>query len=344
MSGTNIQSVDSSGERNESARRILNLLFILNCTSRPLTTTEIITDSDLGYGMAGAISEKKKFQRDRKKLEEYGVHIREVKESGASETEESRWEIDRGRTHIDTAVVTQDDADMLVHAVDEYLTRTKISFRSALLRIRAVAAAIDVDAEQDETIGDDKYVNDQIQNVLDTVWAAYCSHKSLPFCYRDAKGKESKRTVSIYGIVNQANQCYFVGLDNLSGEVRTFRTDRVTRMNKPRGSYSIPHDFSLDAFQFLPFDLGDEEEMQATFAFPAQSVPGEIEVLTHGRGTLEKQPDGSLHWNIAVKNPGSAVAMALSNASLGMRPCSPASLISLWNSTITKAVEAHGRI
>lgn len=104
-----------------------------------LTTTEIITDSELGYGMAGIESEKKKFQRDRKKLEEYGVHIREVKESGASETEESRWEIDRERTHIDTAVVTQDDADMLVHAVDEYLARTKISFRSALLRIRAVA-------------------------------------------------------------------------------------------------------------------------------------------------------------------------------------------------------------
>ena len=161
--------MDGSNERNESARRILNLLFILNCTSRPLTTTEIITDSDLGYGMAGIESEKKKFQRDRKKLEEYGVHIREVKESGASETEESRWEIDRGRTHIDTAVVTQDDADMLVHAVDEYLARTKISFRSALLRIRAVAAAIDTDAEQDESGDDAERVNEQIQNVLDTV-------------------------------------------------------------------------------------------------------------------------------------------------------------------------------
>ena len=73
MAETTIHSMDGSNERNESARRILNLLFILNCTSRPLTTTEIITDSDLGYGMAGIESEKKKFQRDRKKLEEYGV-------------------------------------------------------------------------------------------------------------------------------------------------------------------------------------------------------------------------------------------------------------------------------
>ena len=67
-------------------------------------------------------------------------------------------------------------------------------------------------------------------------------------------------------------------------------------------------------------------------------------MLTHGRGTLEIQPDKSLRWNIAVKNPDAAVAMALKNASLGMLPCSPASLVSLWNSTITKAVEAHGRI
>ena len=334
---------DGSGELNESARRILNLLFVLNCSTRPLTTTEIITDSDLGYGAAGVESEKKKFQRDRKKLEDYGIHIREVKESGASETEESRWEIDRGRTHIDTAVITQNDADMLVHAVDEYLKREIISFRSALLRIRAVAAAIDTDIEEGEDAVGEQF-DDQAQNVLDMVWTACCSHKSLPFCYRDSKGEESKRTVSIYGIFNQANQCYFVGLDNLSNSIRTFRTDRIVSVNRPRGSYTVPDDFSLDSFQFLPFDLGNEEETPVEFSFPAHAVEEEIKVLTLGRGMLKQQADGSLHWKITVKNLAAAASMALANASLGMRPCAPASLVSLWNSMITEAVEPHGRI
>ena len=59
----------------ETAQRLLNLLFVLNAAPRPLATEEIVSDSDLGYGSGNRASDLRKFRRDREKLEERGVYI-----------------------------------------------------------------------------------------------------------------------------------------------------------------------------------------------------------------------------------------------------------------------------
>ena len=86
-------------ELNETALRILNLLFILNASSVPLTTEQIVSDSDLGYGSANRASDLKKFKRDREKLAERGIHVVEVREAGAQHNEESSWAIDTASTY-----------------------------------------------------------------------------------------------------------------------------------------------------------------------------------------------------------------------------------------------------
>ena len=57
------------------AQRLLNLAFIFNTSTRPISTDEIVSDSDLGYGSTNRESEVKKFNRDRKKLSEQGIEI-----------------------------------------------------------------------------------------------------------------------------------------------------------------------------------------------------------------------------------------------------------------------------
>ena len=79
----------------KTAQRILNLFFVLNSSPEPLTTEQIVLDSDLGYGSGNIDSDKRKFRRDRDKLLERGIVIREVRAAGAQETEESAWTIDR---------------------------------------------------------------------------------------------------------------------------------------------------------------------------------------------------------------------------------------------------------
>ena len=104
VKGARTMDIDSFTESlqqedlNETALRVLNLLFILNASATPLSTEQILQDSDLGYGSANRASDLKKFKRDREKLAEHGVSIVEVRPAGAKQTEESLWTIDRANT------------------------------------------------------------------------------------------------------------------------------------------------------------------------------------------------------------------------------------------------------
>ena len=65
-----------------SAQRLLNLFFIFNASTRALSTEEIVSDSDLGYGSPQRDSDLRKFRRDRAKLAEQGIQIVEAKPLG----------------------------------------------------------------------------------------------------------------------------------------------------------------------------------------------------------------------------------------------------------------------
>ena len=104
-----------------SAQRLLNLFFIFNASTRALSTEEIVSDSDLGYGSPQRDSDLRKFRRDRAKLAEQGIQIVEAKPLGAAESEESYWKLDRENTFATGGIVTRDDAQTLAAAIDEYL-------------------------------------------------------------------------------------------------------------------------------------------------------------------------------------------------------------------------------
>lgn len=317
-----------------TARRILNLLFIFNTATGPLSTTQIITDSDLGYNGANRDSEFKKFRRDRQRLENLGFVIRESKPEGEKETEESRWALDRAASHVDVANLEANDIDTLICAIDEYLGRADVVFREPLLRARTTLSTL-TDAPSAPAAGESK--------TFEALWGAYSSRKQLTFTYSDAHGNQSKRTVSIYGFFNQQNSCYFVGLDDLSDNVRTFRAERVTKVWSPKKSYEVPVDFDIKPYLFLPLDLGGTGDAvaDAVFSFPASSVEDELLRLANGRGALSQQADGSWLWSIEQVDVRAAAKMALGYASRGMRPQEPAALIEQWNEILDTAVRNH---
>ena len=116
----------------KTAQRILNLFFVLNSSPEPLTTEQIVLDSDLGYGSGNIDSDKRKFRRDRDKLLERGIVIREVRAAGAQETEESAWTIDREHTFAAGGLITADDADILLNAIDQTLAAGSSTFAAPL--------------------------------------------------------------------------------------------------------------------------------------------------------------------------------------------------------------------
>lgn len=332
---------ESDTERpiDETAQRILNLMFIFNTASRPLSTDEIISDSDLGYGSANSASDKKKFRRDREKLGERGFIIRDVHVEGANENEESLWALDRDATFAVTGAISADDADTLCAAIDTCVIASSPTLAAPLKHIRNKVAAC---GHVTQSPAADTAVPDA-SPAQEAVWSAFAARKALTFMYVNGQGTEKKRTVEIYGLFSQNGASYFCGHDSSTGEIRTFRVDRIAKAWNPTKSYVIPDDFNVDEHMFLPFDFSENEPQDVTFSFPSTVSVSEIDAIRHHRGRIDASPqDGSRLWHIAVRDIDAAARFALGHASRGMRPQNPRQLIEAWNKAIDEAVTDNG--
>lgn len=329
----------------ETALRILNLLFAFNAATGPLITEQIITDSDLGYGSGNRASDRRKFQRDRERLANHGIIVREVRDTGMSETEESFWEIDRRSTHAERESLSADDASLVLAAIDETFelhadNPERWPLQRAYLKLKEIAGLPFDDGTTNNSNGAGGF-----SSTLQTIWAAFMAHRPARFTYRDARGAETQREVELYGTFAQGNRSYLVGFDRSAQGMRTFRTDRIIRSRHTpasAGTYAVPAEFDVEDYQFLPFDFSDDDPIDAAFSFPASVDKHELTLLTRGRGTLERQANASMWtWTVAVRDMDAAAVFALQHTGLGMKPLSPATLVERWRSAITKAVDAH---
>ena len=330
--------------RVEGARRMLNLLFSLHVSPRPLTTSEIVDDPEIGYlGKKSATRDSrcKAFRRDRETLAEHGVHIREVlpqSAGGIAVNEESAWGIDRERTHAAQGVLSPYDAEEIVCAIDQVFELhaddpTLWPLQTARTKLCELAGR---DPSSPERANEGRAD-------LKSIWNAFDRLKPVEFIYRDARGIEKKRMVDTYGMFTHGTHSYLVGFDHDAEDLRTFRTDRIlSAKHAPdtRPSYVIPAEFDVAGHQFLPFDFSRAAARACTFTFPTGIAAEELAPITQGRGELA-QSDDAWTWNIAVRDLDAAASFTLEHASLGMRAQAPSELAGLIRDHIEKAVSAH---
>lgn len=79
--------------------------------------------------------------------------------------------------------------------------------------------------------------------VLLRVADAARDRRPVAISYTGGNGRRSERTVHPYGIVAHSGRWYLTGADSASGEVRTFRVDRVTRVTVQDGEFALPPGF-----------------------------------------------------------------------------------------------------
>lgn len=319
----------------KTAQRILNLFFVLNSSAEPLTTEQIVLDSDLGYGSGNVESDKRKFRRDREKLHERGIVIKEVRAPGAQETEESAWTVDRDHTFAAGGLITADDADILMDAIDQTLAVGLSTFSTPLADIRSKIAYLTGETDEPEMPA-------HRSPMVDAVWSAFAERCALRFLYQNGRGEQRQRTVRIYGMFEREGISYFCGLDDASGTVRTFRCDRIVRAWKPSGFYTIPSDFNLNDQLFFEFDFSDCDPIAATFSFAADTPADMVHALTRGRGSLDHAAEGWM-WTVGVRDLDAAASFCMEHSVDGMRPVAPDALKQAWNRLIERTVNAHGR-
>ena len=256
-----------------TAQRLLNLAFIFNTTTRPLTTDEIISDTDLGYGSGNRESDVRKFRRDRQKLAEQGFEIVCADGDGTAENEASSWVLDRARTFATAGIITNDDASILADAIDEYLSASLTPLRAPLMRARAKILELvrAGDAPQQQAAGGPAAQDGAEQTMLDIVWLAFSLRRALTFSYTNGHGGHSRRSVAIYGIFSHEGATYIVGFDDAAQAVRTFRVDRMERALRPGKRYEIPASFDIHAYLFLPSTSATVRPSRHRSACPART-------------------------------------------------------------------------
>lgn len=69
------------------------------------------------------------------------------------------------------------------------------------------------------------------------------ARRPMAITYTDRAGRASERTINPYGIVAHSTRWYVTGADSASGEIRTFRLDRVSAPTIRQGTFDLPDNF-----------------------------------------------------------------------------------------------------
>lgn len=359
---TNAADTPSARARNEAASaagRAANLLYALASSGRPLATSEIITDSDLGYGSGNKASDQRKFRRDRESLAQAGCIVKEIRPREAAADEESLWEIDQERTGITIPDTALDELLAALRAVDIHLTRSNVPYRQELLQVRAKLEQIaisrfgvdprDLRAAASTPTEDLTPAEKRTLLIRDALWSAFAWKRTAAFAYRKPDGSRKLRHVKIYGFFTEEGVSYLSGADaDREGEpVRTFRLDRVDRVAAPGKPYTVPASFCIADQRFFIFDFdreGDGAHRETVEIFlPASLTESEVRTFTHETGTLGSTEGGQI-WSVPVRDTRKAAAYCLAHARLGVRPCGPRSFVDIWKTMIREAVDGHAAV
>ncbi len=168
--------------------------------------------------------------------------------------------------------------------------------------------------------------------ILLSVAGAAVERRPLAITYTDRNGRATDRVLHPYGVVAHHGRWYVTGLDSRSGEVRSFRLDRVTTASVQNGQFQVPAGFDPAAV--------------VAEAVSGASYSHAVSVRVHGS---EHAVRLRMPGPIAVIEPAGRGAWAgygycgVPSASTGSRRPSPASDFRLSSRSRTNCVTGCGR-
>ncbi|MBB2947661.1 putative DNA-binding transcriptional regulator YafY [Actinoplanes lutulentus] len=112
--------------------------------------------------------------------------------------------------------------------------------------------------------------------------------------YSDRSGRRSRRTLHPYGLVAHSGRWYVTGPDSASGQMRTFRLDRIGYAEILHGGFTVPDDFDPSG-AVLSSLAGAPWRHEVVVA-----VQGTAEQIRLPRGLATVEPDADPEW-VVVK-------------------------------------------
>jgi predicted DNA-binding transcriptional regulator YafY len=132
--------------------------------------------------------------------------------------------------------------------------------------------------------------------------------RTVRLAYRSWKGEPSERELDPYGIVFHSGRWYVAGFDHRSGEVRTFRVDRVAGAESTERGFAVPEGFDAaghvtGSLSAVPYRHEVRVLLAATLEEARRRVPPSA-------ASLEETPEGVLLTTRAERLDGMAQMLA----------------------------------
>lgn len=155
--------------------------------------------------------------------------------------------------------------------------------------------------------------------ILLAVGEATRARRRIRITYRSWRGDETQREVDPYGVVFHAGRWYVTGHDHRSGQVRTFRLDRICTVLTVGEAFEVPPGFDpvaqvIRSLAGVPYTWEVEVLLEADPAEAARRVPSSVAELSESADgvvlrTRAQSLDGMAHmlaglgWPFTVVRP-----------------------------------------
>ncbi len=309
--------------------RLINLAHAL-LSAVPRSFTEILGDAEIGYPQ-GSTPEalEKMFSRDKAQLRQLGLPLIE---------EDGLYRIDPGAAFTQDIELTAPEAAWLQIVAETLVDDPGFIFGddlvSALGKVgRASSREIPLRTTP-AAEGVDQHAR--------TAFSARVQGARLDFRYTKADGSTSDRSVLVDTVFSRGEHNYVVARDPKSGESRHFRTDRMSELvlRPPLHDADEYEPLPVDVREVtrLPFQFG-EKDVEVTFRIPSESA-WRVDHITAGKGIVQKQSDGSVHWIVDAHDEKASARWAAAQAA-GIEPIAPESVVEAYGSGLEAVL--HGK-
>ena len=142
---------------------------------------------------------------------------------------------------------------------------------------------------------DSKIDYKKIDDIFKLIYDATLANKSLCLKYYSMETKKiSTRIVDPYAFKFNFGIWYLIGFCHLRGKIRTFRVDRIRKVEVLDTSFKIPSDFDIDKYFKESWAILKGQKTKVRLKFSKEISEFVSECIWHPSQKLSKNKDGSL--------------------------------------------------
>ena len=147
--------------------------------------------------------------------------------------------------------------------------------------------------------------NDRHTAVLEAVAEGWGTGHKVQVVYCSPKGNTlQERVIAPYTLQPTDAGVYVIGYDEATGEIRTFKLERLQTAKVLSESYTIPSEFDTTTYLQNSWQImGGDQTVEVVLRFISDIAPYVRERVWHASQVIESHPDGGLTLKVCIAEP-----------------------------------------